>query len=172
MLFVGVRLMYTTNDDKKVKLSGTNECKDAESFGIGATTFDLVPVKPGKSKYMSYMARVIAGTIIVNFHTSFHNSTPPDGPWHTTSDPYPDIYQEQKGGPFMDPDLYKYYFFKMPDGTYYRYSRTNMKEIIVPFLNSCERVKVNYADQKLYKYAAFTVIDMIKTYNMECLTTE
>lgn len=170
LIFVGSKLKYTTADDKKVKLSGTKDCKKVKSYGRGATTFDLVPLNPEKPKYMRYMARYVDGAVRINVYTHTSTTTTKPHDFNNPNDLYPDVVPVGKEK--TETKSYNHFYFQLPGGKYYRYSKKNMKDKIVPFLNSCERVRVNYENQKLFKYTPATVIDMIKTYNKECATVE
>lgn len=173
LIFVGSKLKYTTADDKKVKLSGTKDCKKVKSYGRGATTFDLVPLNPEKPKYMRYMARYVDGPVRVNMYIHKSTTTTKSTSHYTNNpnDHFPDINTGRERD-VTETKEYKHFYIKLPSGKYYRFTRNNMKDKVVPFLNTCERVKVNYEDQKLFKYSPATVIDMIKIYNQECAPVE
>lgn len=60
------------------------------------------------------------------------------------------------------------FYVRLPDGMYYISSSKNIRNTILPFLNTCDQIRANYKNQKYYDYSTKYILDMILTYNKEC----
>lgn len=146
---------YKDVNGKNISIKGRKNVPDVITFFINGHYIDKTPLKASKpNSYIRYTKRTVDGKLIVYLARQEHLDLFPMG------SPHSDLNNRQ--GPA---GIYRFYL-KIPNGTFYKINKNNIKNHIESYLLKCTDFKEQYKGDYSPKEQPF--MDMIRVYNSLC----